>query len=52
MELVSIDLKKCNFFEDLAQDILECRNRIYVADPTWLGQGFDDDDDDDGTFLM
>ena len=31
MEVVKIDLKKCNLFEDLTQDSSEWRNRIYVA---------------------
>ena len=33
MKLVKIDLKKCNLSKDLAQDRLEWRNRIRVADP-------------------
>ena len=42
MEVVGIiDMKKCNQFEDLAEDILEWKNRIH----TLVGQGFDDDDD-------
>ena len=40
LEAAWIDLKKCNLFEDLAQDRLEWRNKIYVANPnivgTWL----------------
>ena len=35
MEVVKIDLMTCNFFEDLAQDRLECKNRIYVAQYSW-----------------
>ena len=45
MEVVKLDLKKCNLCKDLARDRLEWRNRIHVADPTQLGQVFDDDDD-------
>ena len=33
MEVVRIDLQKCNLFEDLAHDRLEWRNKIHVADP-------------------
>ena len=44
MEVVTIDLKKCNLSKDLAQNRPEWRNRILVANPTQLGQGFDDDD--------
>ena len=46
MKVLRIDLKKCNLSKGLAQDRSEWRNRIHVADPTQLGQGFDDDDDD------
>ena len=45
MEVVKIDPKKCNLFEDLAQDRLELRNKIHVFDPNLVGTGFDDDDD-------
>ena len=47
MEVVKIDLKKCNLSEDLAQNRSEWRNRIHIANPTYLGQGSNDDDDDD-----
>ena len=33
IEVVRMDLKKCNLIEDLARDGLEWRNRIHVADP-------------------
>ena len=33
IDVVKIDMKKCNFFEDLAQNISEWRNRIRVVDP-------------------
>ena len=33
MELVKMDMKKCNLSEDLSQDRLEWRNEIHVADP-------------------
>ena len=33
MEVVTIDLKKCNLSKDLAWDALECRNIIHVAEP-------------------
>ena len=33
MEVVKIDMKKCNLSEDLAQDRSEWRNKICVADP-------------------
>lgn len=33
MEIVKIDQKNCNVFEDLAQDRSEWRNRIHVANP-------------------
>ena len=45
MEIIHLDLKKCNLSKDLAQDRTEWRNKIHVADSTELGQGFDDDDD-------
>ena len=47
MEVVKIDLKKCNLSKDLAQASSEWRNKIHVADPNIVGQGFDGDDDDD-----
>ena len=47
MKVVTIDLKKCNLFKDLTNDKSDWRNIIYVANPTQLGQGFDDDDYDD-----
>ena len=47
MEVVTINMNKCNLLEDLAQDRSEWRNKIHVATPTQLGQGFNDDDDDD-----
>ena len=37
MELVKIDMKKCNLFEDLTQDRSEWKNRIRVADPNLFG---------------
>ena len=37
MEVVSINLKKCDLFEDLAQNILEWKNGIHVADPSIVG---------------
>lgn len=43
MEVVRLDLKRCNLFEDLASDTLEWRNRTHVATPTELGQNFDND---------
>ena len=33
MEVVKIDIKKCNLYEDLAQDRLVWRNKIRVANP-------------------
>ena len=33
MEVLWLDLKKCNLYEDLAQDGLESRSRIHVANP-------------------
>ena len=38
-------LKKCNLFDNLANDRLQWEKKIYVAYPNMLGQ--DDDDDDD-----
>ena len=38
MELVRLDLKKCNLLEELTIDRLEWRRGIYVADPIQLGQ--------------
>ena len=32
-----IDMKKCNFSKDLAQDRSDWRNRIHVADPNIVG---------------
>ena len=37
MEVVKIDLKKCNLSEDLAQARSEWRNKIHVADPNLVG---------------
>ena len=37
MEVIRIDLKKCNLSKDLAQDRLEWRNKIHVADPNIVG---------------
>ena len=37
MNVVKIDLKKCNLCEDLAQDRSEWRNIIRVADPSIVG---------------
>ena len=37
MDVVKIDIKKCNLFEDLTQDRTEWRNKICVADPNILG---------------
>ena len=37
MEVVWIDMEKCNLSEDLAQDRLEWRNRIHVANPNIVG---------------
>ena len=39
MKIVRIDLKTCNLYEDLNQDILEWQNRN-------VGTDLDDDDDD------
>lgn len=36
-----------NIPKDLAQERSERRNEVCVADPTRLGQGFDEDDDVD-----
>ena len=33
MEVVKIDLKKCNLSEDLAQDRSKWRNIIHIANP-------------------
>ena len=33
MEVVKIDMKKCNLSENLAQDTSEWRNKIHVAEP-------------------
>ena len=45
-------MKKCNTSEDLVQDRPECLSKTHVADPTKLGQGFNDDDDDDPLCLI
>lgn len=37
MEVVKIDLKRCNLPDDLAHDRLEWRNRIYLVDPNNIG---------------
>ena len=37
MEVLRIDLRKCNLSEDLAQDRLEWRNKIHVIDPNIVG---------------
>ena len=37
MNVVKIDMKKCNLSKDLIQDRLEGRNRIHVADPIIVG---------------
>ena len=34
MEVVNIDMKKCNLSKGLTQDILEWRNKICLPDPT------------------
>ena len=34
---LKIDMKKCNFSEDLAQDRSEWRNKIRVVDPSIVG---------------
>lgn len=44
MEVVMIDLKKCNLFKDFGWDRLEWQKRIRVAK---IGTSFDDDGDDD-----
>ena len=36
MEVVMIDLKKCNLYEDLAQDRMERRDKTHVADPNMV----------------
>ena len=36
IEVVKIDLKKCNLFEDLAQNRSEWRNRIRIANPNMV----------------
>lgn len=43
---VKVDLKICNLSKDIAQARSKWRNKIHAADPTRIGQGFDDDDDD------
>ena len=37
MDVVTIDMKKCNLSEDLAQDRSEWRNKICVADANIVG---------------
>ena len=37
MNVVKINIKKCNLSENLAQDSLEWRNEIYIADPNIVG---------------
>ena len=37
MEVVKINLKKYNLSEDLAEDRLEWRNKLYVTDPNIVG---------------
>ena len=37
IEVVKINMKKCNLSKDLAQDRSEWRNRIRVADPNIVG---------------
>lgn len=37
MEVVRKDLNKCNRFEDLVHDRLECRNIIHVDDSNMVG---------------
>ena len=37
IEVVRMDLKKWKLYEGLAQDRLEWRNRIHVADPNIVG---------------
>ena len=37
MEVVKIDLNKCNLSEDLARDKFEWRNKTHVADPNIVG---------------
>lgn len=45
MEVVRLDLKKCNLFENLAQDRLEWRDRnSYIVDPNIVVTRFDDDE--------
>ena len=41
MEVLRINLKKCNLSEDMARDRSEWRNRIHVVDPL----GFYDDNE-------
>ena len=40
MEVVTIDLKKCNLSRELAPDRLEWRNRIHIANPNIVGTRF------------
>ena len=37
MEVVRLDIKKCNLSKDWAQDRLEWRNMIHVANPNIVG---------------
>ena len=37
MEVVKLNIKKCNLSEDLAQDRSKWRNKICVADPNIVG---------------
>ena len=37
MEVVKMDLKKCNLSKNLAQDGLKWRNIILIADPNIVG---------------
>ena len=45
MDVVKITMKKCNLSKDLTKDKSKWRNRISIADPNILGQGFDNDDE-------
>lgn len=40
MEVLWLDLKKCNLYEDLAQDRLEWRNKIHGANPNIVDDGY------------
>ena len=37
VEVVKINKKKCRLSKDLAQDRLEWRNKIHIADPNIIG---------------